>query len=840
MHNGFGFWGMLSDWGTKSYVANSFERAQLQWMDNTDFCTLDASAGSAPDTTLNLTDYITNNQAIKVIVDTTDDKYFYIENHQNLSYWETHAPFSDHPNSTDGLVENGIYVIRQHSFSNGSNIMEMSKSLIPADGRYSWNAIDAIPNPYGGTKILPVWEKLGEDKYNGYHTLEFVPHTNTTPGVQNPSSIYFGFKSTFPFWEDISEHQGDGEDAFRIGYNDTFGPRTNPNTQMKDRVIVDFTVKLNSDSSGIYSLSVYFNYWEGELESDVNFTGNITVGGDLTVPSGRTLTVASGSQLTFTNNSSLIVDGTLNVNGTTTEKVIFDFVAQNSTTQNGIKINNGASVNIDHAIIKNAYRGIYVNEDLTLTNSEIKDCQTGLYQYNSGYTYIRNNKFHNNDDVGAYLYNSNGTFIENEFSYNDIGIECIYNSSPNLINGYNEFNTNFIGVFVDHSHPMLGIVEGCIDDGGYNSFDFSVDHHMFLQNNSIVYAQKNWWNSYASIYIESGSQCFRVPDLSSKPVPLGTIRITPEEEMFNKKFSTQLSSANRLEKNLTTTVANDFKYNVNWSLDWKLLYARKLIEIKKYNFAIKVCEDIIEQYPDSSLSYLALHLLHKASVKGKEKDKFKKFVDNKSKLKVKKQLYGYAELLLTMEEKENRILELNNLKEKYKDTDLVESVLFDKFMYFLNEENNLELAKLVSEELGKLFPNSRLYISSQRQLGVDVETPKMSELKKGNSEEEVADIPKTYELLGNYPNPFNPSTTISYALPYSSNVELTIYDITGKVVKVFNERVQSAGYQNIVWFGNNQQGSRVSSGVYFYRFKAVSLEGNGKVFEKTTKMLLLK
>ncbi len=77
-------------------------------------------------------------------------------------------------------------------------------------------------------------------------------------------------------------------------------------------------------------------------------------------------------------------------------------------------------------------------------------------------------------------------------------------------------------------------------------------------------------------------------------------------------------------------------------------------------------------------------------------------------------------------------------------------------------------------------------------------------------------------------------------MPYSSNVELAIYDITGKVVKVFNKNGQSAGYQNIVWHGDSQQGSRVSSGVYFYRFKATSIENNGKVFEKTAKLLLLK
>ena len=113
-------------------------------------------------------------------------------------------------------------------------------------------------------------------------------------------------------------------------------------------------------------------------------------------------------------------------------------------------------------------------------------------------------------------------------------------------------------------------------------------------------------------------------------------------------------------------------------------------------------------------------------------------------------------------------------------------------------------------------------------------------LTKEAVNEATTEIPQTYELLGNYPNPFNPSTTIKYALPYSSDVELTIYDITGKVVKVFSESGQSAGYQNIVWFGNDQNGSKVSSGIYLYKFKATSIDGSNKAFEKTAKLLMLK
>ncbi|MFH1525419.1 MAG: T9SS type A sorting domain-containing protein, partial [Bacteroidota bacterium] len=174
-----------------------------------------------------------------------------------------------------------------------------------------------------------------------------------------------------------------------------------------------------------------------------------------------------------------------------------------------------------------------------------------------------------------------------------------------------------------------------------------------------------------------------------------------------------------------------------------------------------------------------------------KKTLFKQYVKNKAKLKTKKQLHGAAELLLAVGEKENRIAILDEIEAKYKDTPLVEHVLFSKFMCYLYEENNIELAKTTAAELGKLFPESESYYASQRHLGNDVERP-LEQLAKNAPNEETTEIPKTYELLGNYPNPFNPSTTIRYALPYSSNVELTIYDITGKVVKVFNENGQSA------------------------------------------------
>lgn len=94
------------------------------------------------------------------------------------------------------------------------------------------------------------------------------------------------------------------------------------------------------------------------------------------------------------------------------------------------------------------------------------------------------------------------------------------------------------------------------------------------------------------------------------------------------------------------------------------------------------------------------------------------------------------------------------------------------------------------------------------------------------------------ELLGNYPNPFNPSTTISYYLKNRGFVSIDIYNIRGqKVISLVNEE-KSAGNHSVVWDGSNRQGAKVGSGVYFYRM--LFEDRVGSTYKQTRKMLYLK
>jgi hypothetical protein len=96
------------------------------------------------------------------------------------------------------------------------------------------------------------------------------------------------------------------------------------------------------------------------------------------------------------------------------------------------------------------------------------------------------------------------------------------------------------------------------------------------------------------------------------------------------------------------------------------------------------------------------------------------------------------------------------------------------------------------------------------------------------SVEDESGLPKQFALEHNYPNPFNPSTTIKYELPRTSNVTLSVYDILGREVSVLVNEKREAGVHEVKFDGSN-----LASGVYFYRLQAGD-------FVATNELVLLK
>jgi tetrahydromethanopterin S-methyltransferase subunit B len=98
---------------------------------------------------------------------------------------------------------------------------------------------------------------------------------------------------------------------------------------------------------------------------------------------------------------------------------------------------------------------------------------------------------------------------------------------------------------------------------------------------------------------------------------------------------------------------------------------------------------------------------------------------------------------------------------------------------------------------------------------------------------DIKQIPEVFKLANNYPNPFNPTTTIGYQLPENNKVVVNIYDMLGNKIRTLVNENKTAGYYSVVWNGLNDNGARISSGTYFYHIQAGT-------HNSTKKMLLIK
>jgi hypothetical protein len=108
------------------------------------------------------------------------------------------------------------------------------------------------------------------------------------------------------------------------------------------------------------------------------------------------------------------------------------------------------------------------------------------------------------------------------------------------------------------------------------------------------------------------------------------------------------------------------------------------------------------------------------------------------------------------------------------------------------------------------------------------------QFKYSESVEVTVSSPTVIALEQNFPNPFNPSTTIRYALPSRSSAKIVVTNTLGQEVAVLTNGEQEAGYHEVEWRAN------VASGIYFYRIDAVSASDPNNRFVQVKKMLLLK
>ena len=118
-------------------------------------------------------------------------------------------------------------------------------------------------------------------------------------------------------------------------------------------------------------------------------------------------------------------------------------------------------------------------------------------------------------------------------------------------------------------------------------------------------------------------------------------------------------------------------------------------------------------------------------------------------------------------------------------------------------------------------------------VSIDARSLANTPLELALDDEVIPDLPQSYRLGQNFPNPFNPKTRIDFDLPSPQPTRVAIFGADGRLVQVLLDRDMPAGYHSVIWDGRDANGGQVASGVYFFRVQAGPLD-------ETRKMLLLK
>lgn len=159
---------------------------------------------------------------------------------------------------------------------------------------------------------------------------------------------------------------------------------------------------------------------------------------------------------------------------------------------------------------------------------------------------------------------------------------------------------------------------------------------------------------------------------------------------------------------------------------------------------------------------------------------------------------------------------------------------FNKYLFFMNiygsndknEKITFKLYDATSKNVYKILNN--FDFEANKFLG-DIKAPKFLSTSSAGEN----DLPTTYSLSANYPNPFNPETKIEFAVPKNDIVTIAVYNLLGEKIKTLTSKIFTPGYYSVYWSGKDEAGINVSSGIYFYRL----ISGD---FIQSRKMILMK
>lgn len=221
-----GVWGIMSSYGRRSQVVNSYERQKLGWINLIQY-------NYNPLIPFPLYDYVTTGNALKIAIPGTS-KYYLIENHQRSS------TLDDFDLTTDGK---GVYVLYQDLYQ--GDPANLGLYFYNAEGRSIWSFDHYATHPVVGVQV-PVFREGLQDRINGKFDTEYISYIDPITGMPKSDVIeaYVNYNNIDVFQPLF---KGNGNDMMKPGYVEVFSPWSNPPLQsVAFQVIVENNqIKIN-------------------------------------------------------------------------------------------------------------------------------------------------------------------------------------------------------------------------------------------------------------------------------------------------------------------------------------------------------------------------------------------------------------------------------------------------------------------------------------------------------------------------------------------------------------------------------------------------------------------
>ena len=597
------------------------------------------------------------------------------------------------------------------------------------------------------------------------------------------------------------------------------------------------------------------------ISTNSTLDGNFVFDDNVTVNSGTTLTITPGSVISFASGKSMIVNGVLNANGTSSQPITF--TSQSGTTPGswgsitldgsgasgsnlnyvnieygtGIQILNGANVIVQNSTIENNIYGIYFyNSAPQILNNYIR--------YNSqhainGTTNGSSPKIYDNtitrtgtkNYAGILLTGTHGNIIHNDVSGFDVGMFFLGGSNPYFTrstgttpNPNNRIQLCNNGIEAAWgSNPILGNFE-VIPTWGRSSVYNNSNTNIYARNYSYVVADLNWFGcENTNLHFDSTSEIYALFLLSSDPWGSSC----GQQGAIIANNNGQIDET-RVAQNQTTTTGSELRKGLRYK------------EEGNYSMAF---QHFVSMYSSGKIPEIALS--HIASLYEYAPElSIAEFLTSKKDVVSSHQPFIFNSLAKLQHRKNNVMLAkrlFDEVIQRFPASQEARDALLRKFYIALHEEKDKLTAQKLLTRLTSVYSGYDIEFAQQLFDNVYFTTDNSNQnisrenttLSKSRTKDKTTR--NDFSLARNYPNPFNPTTSIRYSIPKAGIVTLKVYDVIGReVMEVLNQ------FQEVGSYTVNLDASKLATGMYVYRIAIHSDKLETGSFSSVKKMMLLK